>query len=121
MNEAMIDALVEAFYAKVRRDELLGPVFNAAVGDHWDAHLAKIKDFWSSVMLHTGRFRGSPMATHLGVPGIGAEHFERWLDLFGLTAEEVCPPAEALAFITRANLIGQSLQFGLAAARGEAP
>lgn len=121
MNEAMIDALVEAFYARVRRDELIGPVFEEAIGDHWGEHLAKLKDFWSSVMLQTGRFRGSPMMAHLALPAIGAAHFERWLALFGETARQVCPPAEAEKFVSRANLIAQSLQFGLAAARRELP
>lgn len=43
------------FYAKVRVDPEIGPVFNDAV-QNWDAHLALLKDFWSTVMLTTGRF-----------------------------------------------------------------
>ena len=116
-----VDALVEAFYAKVRQDDLIGPVFERAIGDHWDAHLAKLKDFWSSVMLQTGRFRGAPMAAHLALGEIGPAHFCRWLALFHETATEVCPPAPAAAFIACSNMIAQSFQLGLAAARGDLP
>ena len=52
MTENQIAMLVDRFYAKVRSDERLGPVFNAAIGD-WPAHLAKLSDFWSSAMLTT--------------------------------------------------------------------
>jgi truncated hemoglobin YjbI len=56
LTEASIVRLVDAFYAKVRRDPQLGPVFDRAIGaDSWPAHLDKMYGFWSSVMLTTGR------------------------------------------------------------------
>lgn len=121
VTEPMIAELVPAFYARVRRDPLLGPVFDAAIGDGWDAHLAKLCDFWSSVMLMTGRYKGSPMAVHVAVPGIGADHFVRWLEMFRDTAKDVCPPDAAALFTAKSEMIAQSLQFGIAAARGELP
>jgi hemoglobin len=54
ITESEIAALVSQFYARARRDPTIGPVFEAAVDD-WDEHLAKLCDFWSSVMLTTGR------------------------------------------------------------------
>jgi hypothetical protein len=74
ISEAMIAQLVDRFYGRVRQDELLGPVF-AAVQD-WDAHLAKLSDFWSSVVLTTGRYHGQPMRAHLPLSLIGG-HFDR--------------------------------------------
>lgn len=121
VDEAMIRRLVHAFYAKVRRDPALGPIFNPVIGDHWDAHLAKLCDFWSSVVLMTGRFKGSPMAVHVALPDIRPTHFARWLHLFGETADEICPPAAADLFRARAEMIAQSLQLGIAAHRGELP
>lgn len=121
VSEAMIARLVQAFYAKVRRDPLLGPIFDAAIGDGWDAHLAKLCDFWSSVMLMSGRFHGSPMAVHARMEGLGDIHFQRWLRLFAETASEVCPPDAAALFVGRAEMIAQSLQLGIAAARGDLP
>lgn len=121
VDEAMIHRLVHAFYAKVRADAVLGPIFDNAIGDHWDTHLAKLCDFWSSVTLMTGRFKGSPMSVHAAMPDIGPAHFARWLRLFGETASETCPPAAAALFRTKADMIAQSLQLGIAAHRGELP
>src|SRR5579884_2669717 len=87
VTEEMVADLVPAFYAKVRQDPLIGPIFNREVGD-WDEHLAKLCDFWSSVLLMTGRFHGQPMAVHVRIPEIAPEHFERWLALFEETTAE---------------------------------
>jgi hemoglobin len=121
VDEAMIRRLVHAFYAKVRADAVLGPIFDGAIGDHWDTHLAKLCGFWSSVTLMTGRFKGSPMSVHLGVPDIGPAHFARWLQLFGETATEICPPEAATLFRAKADMIARSLQMGIAVHRGELP
>jgi len=118
----MIHALVHGFYAKIRTDPALGPIFNGAIAaDQWPTHLAKMCDFWSSVMLMTGRFKGTPMQAHIQVGGLGATEFARWLRLFGQTARELCPAPAAEAFIARAEVIAQSLQIGIAASRGELP
>jgi hemoglobin len=121
VTEDMIGRLVPAFYAKVRRDPMLGPIFDGAIGDGWDVHLAKLCDFWSSVMLMTGRFKGRPMPVHVALPDIGPGHFARWLALFKETAEEVCPAPAAALFQARAEMIAESLQLGIAVARGELP
>lgn len=121
VDEAMIRGLVHAFYARVREDAVLGPVFDRAIGDDWDAHLAKLCDFWSSVTLATGRFQGRPMQAHNRLPDIRPQHFGRWLALFEATAVEVCPPAAAALFVQRARMIGRSLELGLAVSRGELP
>lgn len=120
VSEESIRRQVHTFYGRVRQDPVLGPVFNDAVED-WDEHLAKLCDFWSSVLLATGRFRGSPMAAHAKRPAIRDEHFARWLDLFARTAEEVGPPAAAALFVEKSRMIGQSLRLGLAVSRGEIP
>ena len=118
IDEAMIRRLVHGFYAKVRRDPALGPVFARAVED-WDEHLAKLCDFWSSVMLMTGRYKGQPMPVHAGVPEIGPDLFARWLALFAETARELCPPEAAALFTDRAERIAESLKLGIAVLRGE--
>ncbi len=120
VTETMIQRLVHAFYDRVRADPVLGPVFASQIAE-WDPHLARMCDFWSSVMLMTGRFKGAPMVVHVGVPGLRSEHFETWLGLFRETAREVCPAGAAEVFISKAEMIGQSLQLGLAYSRGELP
>ena len=114
----MIERLVCAFYGKVRRDPELGPIFNREIKD-WEEHMTKLCDFWSSVTLMTGRFKGQPMAVHARLPDIDPAHFARWLALFHETAGEVCPPAAAALFGGKADQIGESLQLGLAVSRGE--
>ncbi|HEV2363516.1 MAG TPA: group III truncated hemoglobin [Caulobacteraceae bacterium] len=116
VSEAMITALVAAFYRKARADQLLGPVFAARITD-WEPHLARMVAFWSSVMLMTGAYHGRPMELHNPLP-IDAAHFDRWLELFEETARELCPPAAAQAFAERARAIGESLELALASANG---
>jgi len=114
VSEAEIVALVDAFYVKVRRDPVLGPVFERAIApDQWPTHLAKMYDFWSSVMLTTGRYKGNPMMAHMQVEGIEETLFPRWLALFAETAEEICPPATAAIFRLKSERIAESLKLGL--------
>lgn len=117
IDDEMIDRLVRAFYARARRDPLLGPIFERNVGD-WEAHFARMRDFWSSVALMSSRYHGQPMAAHLPLP-IDTPHFNRWLELFAATAQEICPPPAAVHFIERAHRIADSLELGIAAQKGE--
>ena len=118
VTENLIRELVQAFYAKVRRDEALGPIFNAKVDD-WEHHLDKLCTFWSSVTLMTGSYKGSPMKVHARVPGISHALFDRWLSLFRDTALDLCPPEAAKLFIDRAERVAESLKLGIAIHRGE--
>lgn len=121
VTEDMIHEVVHTFYAEIRRDPALGPIFKRVLGGDWDAHLAKMCDFWSSVLLMTGRFKGSPMAAHARIADIRPTHFARWLHVFRQTAERLCPPAAAALFVEKSEMIAQSLQLGIAASRGELP
>ena len=117
VTEDMIRELVHAFYARVRLDPLLGPIFNAKIDD-WDDHLAKLCRFWSSVTLLTGAYKGRPMPVHAALPDIDAPHFARWLALFEDTAQKICPPEAAELFVDRSQRIAESLQTGIAVVRG---
>src|SRR3546814_13779599 len=61
----MIHDVVHAFYGRIRQDAVLGPIFDGVIQDRWDYHLAKMCDFWSSVLLMTGRYDGRPMPAHI--------------------------------------------------------
>lgn len=108
ISEAQINALVEAFYAKARQDPEIGPIFNAVVDD-WPRHLAALKDFWSTVLLATGRYKGNPMIRHFQL-GLDPQHFERWLDLFAETVHGIFPPDTAAVIVEKSRRIAQSLQ-----------
>ena len=111
-SEAQIHDLVHGFYAKVRRDEALGPIFNGTIAD-WEPHLEKMCAFWSSVMRMSGLYHGNPMAAHLRLKTVQPEHFQRWLALFTETAHERFTAELADAFIARAETIARSLQLGM--------
>jgi hemoglobin len=116
IDDGMIERLVRTFYARVQADPLIGPVFAARIED-WEAHMAKLCAFWSSVALMTGRYHGQPMQVHLELP-IEAEHFDRWIAIFEATATEFCPPIAAAHLIERARRIADSFELGIAGRQG---
>lgn len=116
VDEQLIQKVIRAFYARVRVDPLIGPIFNSRIQD-WEPHLVRIGDFWSAVMLKSGRYQGQPMRLHLPLP-IDATHFDRWLELFEATARELCSAPVAEEFVQRARTIGRSLEMGVASANG---
>lgn len=131
VDEAMIRDVVHSFYGRIRQDSLLGPIFGDVIGDNWDDHLAKMCDFWSSVLLMTGRYQGRPMPAHIRIDlgkgpkgesaGLSEAHFGHWLDLFRQTVAERCPPQAAALFEDRAQKIAQSLLMGVRFSRGDEP
>ena len=116
ITEPLIERLVRTFYAKVRSDEVLGPIFDARILD-WESHLQRMFAFWSSVALMSGRYHGTPMAKHMPLP-VDADHFDRWLALFEATAREVCAPQAATHFVELARRIAASLELGIAGSQG---
>jgi hemoglobin len=81
MNQAgidgrLIETLVRGVYEHVRRDPLLGPVFEARI-EGWETHLQQMFAFWSSLTLRSGDYYGRPMAKHPSLP-VDATHFDRW-------------------------------------------
>jgi hemoglobin len=110
ITEESIAVLVDTFYSRVRQDETLGPVFERVVGDAWEPHLEKMRAFWSSLTLASGRYKGNPMMAHLMLmPRVGAEHFERWLMLWRATAAELLPHEAALRFVSKAETMAERL------------
>lgn len=87
-TEADVVRLVHAFYAKVRNDAVLAPIFEAHVSN-WEHHLGKMVDFWSSVLRGTARYRGAPMPKHAALPELRIELFHHWLHLFRETTQSL--------------------------------
>jgi hemoglobin len=111
--EAALPGLIDTFYARVRQDPALGPVFNQAVGD-WEHHLTLLVEFWSSVMLGTKSFRGNPMRAHLKhAAHIRPEMFSRWLAIWNATTDERLSRPAAALIQAKAARIGQSLDMAL--------
>jgi hemoglobin len=121
LGEEALGRLVERFYSKVRGDEALGPVFEAAVDD-WPEHLERLHAFWSSVMLTSGRYKGRPLPAHLKHgEAMTPERFERWLALWAETTAELFEPEAAAALQLKAGRIAESLSLGIRFARSPRP
>lgn len=113
INEEQLACLIPRFYERVRGDKLIGPVFDAAIGD-WEFHLGKLVDFWSSVMLTSGRYKGNPVAAHLKhLSAITPLMFDRWLELWAEVTVEVLPPNIAVTLQEKAGHIAESLKLAL--------
>jgi hemoglobin len=113
ITEAAIARLVDHFYAKVRADAELGPIFEHAIGDDWDAHLATMCDFWSAIMLTSGRYHGNPVLVHRQIDGLRPQLFSRWLELFAETSADLFDESTARAFQNKAVRIAESLKIAL--------
>ncbi|MBN9552195.1 MAG: group III truncated hemoglobin [Alphaproteobacteria bacterium] len=113
VSEQEIRRLVDLFYDKVRADPDLGPIFERVIQDEWGPHLQKMYDFWSSVMLATGRYRGQPVVIHKRIEGLEIELFDRWLALFGESCAESLDAETAGPFWRKAVRIAESLKLAL--------
>ena len=119
IDEHALHQLVGLFYARVRADDRIGPLFNDAISD-WPEHLDKLQSFWSSVMLTSGRYKGRPLPAHIKHSDrMPPAAFEHWLMLWKQTTEELFEPAAAAALQDKAKRIAESLQLGIAFARGD--
>jgi hemoglobin len=97
-GRAEIELLVNTFYEKVRRDEVLGFIFNDVARTDWVAHLPKMYDFWETVIFRTGGYSGNPLAAHarlVPLTKMGRGQFDRWLGLFKSTVDELFAGAKA--------------------------
>lgn len=124
VTRADIEQLLPHFYASVRQNDRLGPIFHKHIGKDdadWAPHLAKIGDFWANVMLKERAYQGNPMQVHLCIPEIRPEDFGVWLGLFDQAAQDVLAPEKAATFSILAHRIGRSLAMGIAQARSNGP
>jgi hemoglobin len=107
-----IERVTEAFYAKVRSHETLGPVFALHV-KAWPIHEAKVTRFWRNAILLERSYNGNPMQIHKAAGNVHANHFPIWLALFDETLAQNLEPNIAQACSTLAHRIGRGLSMGL--------
>ena len=108
-NVESLTALVHGFYADVRADALLGPVFDAALHDRWEPHLARMVDFWSTVALGSKSFKGNVYAKHMALTGVTPAHFAAWVRLWGEHTERRFAPEVAQELQVAAHGIARNL------------
>lgn len=113
VDRGSIGNLVREFYAKIRSNERLGPIFAREITGDWEPHLEKMTDFWSSVILKSGDYHGRPVPAHLKLKDVTEADFEIWLALFGRTAADLFAPETAAVFVDRAHRIATSLKLAM--------
>lgn len=110
-----IRRLVYAFYEKVRKDEILGPIFNMHLSEEqWSPHLEKLTDFWETNLLGIPNFKGNPMRAHAEVDrnlnyGITQDHFSHWVELWHETVDEMFEGEKAY----KAKVAAKRMSMGL--------
>jgi hemoglobin len=113
ISEENLTVLVHTFYDRVHHHDTLGPTFNAILKGRWDMHLSRMVDFWSSVLLASGRYYGQPLHAHMMVQGLTPEHFSAWLELWRNTLDDLYTPDLADKIYTAAARMGSRMQYAL--------
>ena len=115
-TEEDIKLLIDSFYAKINRDELLSPIFNDLVHVDWQEHLPTMYKFWSSLLFRNNRYQGRPWSKHAHLP-VNQAHFTRWLALFKQTVDEHFAGAKAFEAKNTAASIADTFQNRMQLAR----
>ncbi len=116
VNREDIELLVNAFYEKVRADDLIGYIFNDIARVNWEQHLPVMYRFWENILFYTGSYQGNPMTVHQHlhrVVPLEKTHFDRWYQLFSATVDEHFEGPNAVLAKQRALSIATVMQIGL--------
>lgn len=104
-----IKVLVDTFYGKIRKDDLLAGIFNERIQDRWPQHLERMYTFWQTVLIGEHTYYGSPFPPHATLP-VDKPHFDRWLHLFFETLDELFEGKVADEAKWRANKMAEMFQ-----------
>ncbi|WP_298510889.1 group III truncated hemoglobin [uncultured Kordia sp.] len=120
-NRADVHTLVTTFYAKIRKDEVLGPIFNNRIHD-WDSHLEHLTDFWESSLFFVNKYKGNPLEKHVEVDKaidhvINEHHFGIWLNHWIQTLDALFEGDKASIAKNRARKMGTFIYIKLFEAR----
>jgi len=113
-NREDVKLLIHKFYKKVVLDPKIGHFFMHVIKLDWDIHIPIMVDFWDSILLGGASYKGNPMAKHIDLhkkEKLTPKHFDRWLSLWEQTIVENFKGPKADEAISRANSIGNLMQF----------
>lgn len=104
-----IKLLVNTFYGRVQKDELIGPIFASKITD-WTPHLEKMYRFWQTILLHEHTYSGSPFPPHATLP-VEQTHFDAWLGLWSATVDEFFEGENAEEAKKRGKIMAQLFHY----------
>lgn len=110
-NREDIKKMINTFYQKVRKDDLLGPIFDEAIQD-WEVHLPTMYDFWDSMLFGAGTYKGNPFAKHIPL-SIDETHFAKWIEIFIQSIDNQFVGSKSEEAKQRANSIAQVFTYKL--------
>jgi hemoglobin len=108
---ATVERMVRLFYERALADEMLGPIFRAAVHD-WEPHIATVRDFWSGVLHSTNRYQGNAFAPHAKLR-FEPEAFDHWLNVFESAARDALSRQDAEKAIRIGRHMAESFKVGI--------
>lgn len=116
-----VSLLVRSFYAKVRKNDLLGPIFNGIITD-WEEHLELLTDFWETNLFFARKYFGNPLHAHVQVDkkvdgAINELHFGTWINLWIETVDELFEGEKANIAKNRARNMGTFMHLNIFNAR----
>ena len=112
-----IQLLVNSFYEKVKKDDIIRHFFVEVIKVDWEKHLPVMYRFWENVIFHTGTYTGNPMEVHQQLHQkcpMHTFHFERWIFLFNETVDELFEGEKAFQIKQRALSIATVMQIKIA-------
>lgn len=112
-NKDDLKVLVDRFYEKICKDDVLGPFFNEVVQVDWDRYLPLLYDFWENVLFYTGNYSGNPMEVHRNLHQkyrLQLRYFTRWNMLFNSMVDELFEGENANAIKHKAQTMSTIIQ-----------
>jgi hemoglobin len=113
-----IEIMVRAFYARLIKDDLVGPFFIKALGDDlsngkWSEHYGTLDSFWLLMMTGERGYKGDPYMVHAFIGKLTVEIFDRWLEIFHKHVHEQFTPKIADKFYAKSQTIARRFMEGL--------
>ena len=113
-NRTDIEFLVNTFYKKVIKDDVIGFFFTEVVILNWEKHIPIMYDFWETMLLGNMVYKGNPMLTHIELSKkstLKPEHFEGWLLLWKKTIDANFNGRIAILAFQKASQIAELMKF----------
>jgi hemoglobin len=109
-----IELLINTFYDKVKKDDTIGFIFRDIAKVNWEHHLPIMYDFWETLLLDATSYSKNAMEPHYTLNrkvSLEEKHFQRWLQLFFGTVDDLFSGDNATMAKTKARSIAALMQF----------
>jgi hemoglobin len=115
-----LEKMLETFYKKVFKDDLISHFFIEVVPLNLETHIPVITDFWESVLLDGRGYRKNVMEIHLNISEkskIEKAHLDRWVKIFSETVDEFFEGPKATLAKQRASSIATMMNIKITGTR----